>query len=199
MRASVTSQKFQLQAGPVAAAPHASARLPGRCTAAGALRAPTGRLRAGVGTPSGTTRLCHPIKFLSLDASASTRLSRSIGPLGTSAEPDSSKQSGRSTSLPPPPGVLASKWAALSRFQQLVYLATCRIPRGQTRSYLWVAKKIKRPGSARAVGGALHRNPFAPVVPCHRVICSDGSLGGFAMGLAKKMALLRQEGWRETF
>ena len=100
-------------------------------------------------------------------------------------------------SLPPaPPGVPREAWARLTAFQRQVYRAICRIPRGQTRSYQWVAARIGRPRAARAVGTALHRNPFAPNVPCHRVVRADGSLGGYARGPAKKHALLRQEGWR---
>ncbi len=87
-------------------------------------------------------------------------------------------------------------WRRLTAFQRQVYRAICRIPRGQTRSYQWVAARIRRPRAARAVGTALHRNPFAPKVPCHRVVRADGSLGGYAHGPAKKRALLRQEGWR---
>jgi len=95
--------------------------------------------------------------------------------------------------IPPPHGVPAEAWRRLSRFAQAVYRATCRIPRGQTRPYCWVAARIGRPRAARAVGNALHRNPFAPAVPCHRVVRSDGSLGGYARGAARKRALLRRE------
>ncbi len=97
------------------------------------------------------------------------------------------------TPIPAPRGVPADAWRRLSRFAQEVYRATCRIPRGQTRSYQWVAVRIGRLLAARAVGNALHRNPFAPLVPCHRVVKSDGSLGGYARGPARKRALLRRE------
>ncbi|MCM2267924.1 MAG: MGMT family protein [Elusimicrobiales bacterium] len=80
-------------------------------------------------------------------------------------------------------------------FQQAVWKACMSIPRGQTRSYKWLAQRIGRPGAARAVGSALGRNPFAPVVPCHRVISSDGTLGGFSApgGLKAKLRLLKAE------
>jgi O-6-methylguanine DNA methyltransferase len=80
-------------------------------------------------------------------------------------------------------------------FQQAVWRACMTIPAGQTRSYGWIAKKIGKPGAARAVGSALGKNPFAPVVPCHRVIKSDGTLGGFSApgGLGVKLALLKKE------
>jgi O-6-methylguanine DNA methyltransferase len=82
----------------------------------------------------------------------------------------------------------------MTEFERKVYDAVRRIPKGQTRSYQWVARAIGRPNAARAVGNALNRNPFAPAVPCHRVIRADGSLGGFAGGTSKKAALLRKEG-----
>ena len=92
-----------------------------------------------------------------------------------------------------PQDVSRSQWARLTRFQQQVYAAVCRIPKGQTRSYQWVAQEIRRPRATRAVGNALHANPFAPTVPCHRVVRSDGSLGGFARGAAAKRRLLAAE------
>ncbi len=67
-------------------------------------------------------------------------------------------------------------------FQRRVYEAVLAIPRGQTRTYAWVAKKIGKPKAARAVGQALKRNRWAPTIPCHRVIASDESLGGPAFG-----------------
>lgn len=80
-------------------------------------------------------------------------------------------------------------------FQQEVWKACMSIPEGQTRSYRWIAERIGRPGAVRAVGSALGKNPFAPVVPCHRVIKADGTLGGFSApgGLKAKLALLKKE------
>ena len=78
-------------------------------------------------------------------------------------------------------------------FEQRVYAIVRTIPRGQTRSYQWVAEQLGDTALARAVGNALHRNPDAPEVPCHRVIRSDGSLGGFAWGPARKRRLLAEE------
>jgi O-6-methylguanine DNA methyltransferase len=83
-------------------------------------------------------------------------------------------------------------------FEESVYAVVRRIPRGQTRSYRWVAQQLGNPGLARAVGNALNRNPYAPRVPCHRVVRADGSLGGFARGPARKRTLLRREGWRPS-
>ncbi|MBN1587670.1 MAG: MGMT family protein [Candidatus Omnitrophica bacterium] len=85
--------------------------------------------------------------------------------------------------------------AICSPFQRKVYRAILKIPKGQTRSYGWVAEQAGRPGAARAVGNALHRNQLSPLIPCHRVVKSDGSLGGFAKGLAAKRRLLKAEGY----
>jgi len=78
-------------------------------------------------------------------------------------------------------------------FQQKVWCALQRIPHGQTRSYAWVARQIGSPRAARAVGAACGANPVPVIVPCHRVIASDGALGGFSGGLARKRALLLLE------
>jgi methylated-DNA-[protein]-cysteine S-methyltransferase len=82
-------------------------------------------------------------------------------------------------------------------FQQEVWRTLLMIPRGQTRSYGWVARRLGRPGTSRAVGAACRANPVPIIVPCHRVIASDGSLGGFSGGLALKKRLLKLE--RATF
>ena len=81
-----------------------------------------------------------------------------------------------------------------SPFQQLVWNALLEIPFGQTESYGGLARRIGRPGAARAVGLANHENPIGIVIPCHRVIGSDGSLTGYAGGLNRKRWLLAHEG-----
>jgi O-6-methylguanine DNA methyltransferase len=81
-----------------------------------------------------------------------------------------------------------------TEFEHRVYAVVRRIPKGQTRSYRWVAERLGDPALARAVGRALHRNPDTRTTPCHRVIRSDGTLGGYAFGPAKKRARLRREG-----
>ncbi len=79
-------------------------------------------------------------------------------------------------------------------FQRDVWEATVRIPYGQLRSYGWLAAEIGRPRSFRAVGQALGANRLPVIVPCHRVVRSDGSLGGFSCGLHWKEELIRLEG-----
>ena len=78
-------------------------------------------------------------------------------------------------------------------FQKSVWEAARSIPYSETRSYRWVAEKIGKPGAARAVGQALGKNPLPIIVPCHRVIASDGSLGGYSGGLDMKRNLLKLE------
>ncbi len=84
--------------------------------------------------------------------------------------------------------------SAGTAFQQKVWRACRRIPYGETRSYAELARMAGRPGAARAAGGAMHANPVPVVVPCHRVVKSDGSLGGYGGGIPLKRKLLRLEG-----
>ena len=81
-------------------------------------------------------------------------------------------------------------------FYQKVWKATAGIPKGQVRTYGWIAKKIGSPQAARAVGQALGKNPFSPTVPCHRVVGANGQMTGFSApgGVAAKRRLLKKEG-----
>ncbi|MCE3224395.1 MAG: ogt [Nitrospira sp.] len=79
-------------------------------------------------------------------------------------------------------------------FQRKVWKAIMRIPYGRARSYQWVATRVGGKQYARAVGMALGANPVPIVVPCHRIIAHDGSLGGFGCGLPMKRRLLTLEG-----
>ena len=78
-------------------------------------------------------------------------------------------------------------------FAERVYDVTKKIPRGNVSTYGELARALGTQ-AYRAVGNALHVNPYAPRVPCHRVVCSDGRLGGFADGVRKKQRLLENEG-----
>src|SRR2546425_84514 len=80
------------------------------------------------------------------------------------------------------------------RFCVKVWKVVQSIPYGRVRSYGWVARKVGKPRAARAVGGARGANPVPLLVPCHRVIAGDGSLGGFSGGVSVKKRLLRLEG-----
>lgn len=81
-------------------------------------------------------------------------------------------------------------------FQWRVLMADYAIPRGQVKTYQQIAVEVGRPNGARAVGGALAHNPFPVIIPCHRVVRADGSLGGYAGGVEMKRSLLQMEGWQ---
>lgn len=98
----------------------------------------------------------------------------------------------QSVPLPPIPLDMGSG----TEFQQAVWKALCHIPFGQTRTYSDIAAAIGRPKATRAVGGACGRNPIAIIVPCHRVVGSGGSLGGYSGGLHIKEKLLEIESGR---
>ena len=85
-------------------------------------------------------------------------------------------------------------WSSIKPFQRAVLQAASTIPFGETRSYGWIAQKIGNPKAARAVGQALGANPIPIVLPCHRVINSNGRLGGYGGGLPMKVMLLKLEG-----
>ncbi len=86
-------------------------------------------------------------------------------------------------------------WSSLTPFQRKVLRAAARIPSGSVDTYGGLARKIGAPRSARAVGNALGRNPFPLLIPCHRIIKDDGSIGGFSAprGIKLKSTLLIME------
>lgn len=84
--------------------------------------------------------------------------------------------------------------SGIAEFQRSVLRACSTIPAGTVRSYGWIAEEIHNPGAVRAVGTALGRNPIPLLVPCHRVVRSDGSIGNYAYGADMKHDLLIREG-----
>ncbi|HEY3688386.1 MAG TPA: MGMT family protein [Streptosporangiaceae bacterium] len=84
--------------------------------------------------------------------------------------------------------------AELSGFERDVLLAAATIPRGEVRPYGWIAREIGNPKAVRAVGSALGRNPVPLLIPCHRVVRSDGATGQYIFGPAAKLRLLGTEG-----
>ena len=88
---------------------------------------------------------------------------------------------------------LPLEWHSGTPFQQPVWRSLLEIPAGQTASYAALSQRIGRPAAVRAVGSAVGRNPLSIVVPCHRVLGSNGSLTGYAGGLERKIALLQLE------
>jgi methylated-DNA-[protein]-cysteine S-methyltransferase len=85
-------------------------------------------------------------------------------------------------------------WERCSSFQRSVLVAERTVPRGRVTTYGALAARVGKPKAARAAGTALAHNPFPIIVPCHRTLRSDGTLGGFGGGLPMKRALLEMEG-----
>ena len=85
-------------------------------------------------------------------------------------------------------------WSRMAPFQRAVLEATATVPFGHVDTYAGIARKIGKPGATRAVGNALGRNPIPVIVPCHRVIRSDATIGGYTGGLGIKHRLLAIEG-----
>jgi O-6-methylguanine DNA methyltransferase len=82
----------------------------------------------------------------------------------------------------------------LSDFERATLEKAIEIPRGEIRPYAWIAREIGRPGAVRAVGSALGRNPIPLLIPCHRIVRSDGRVGDYVFGTADKETILRAEG-----
>lgn len=85
-------------------------------------------------------------------------------------------------------------WEIIRGFQREVLTLTCKIPYGQVRTYGEIAESLGKPKAARAVGAALGSNPMPIIIPCHRVIGSDGRLQGYIDGIQSKALLLTLEG-----
>lgn len=82
---------------------------------------------------------------------------------------------------------------SMKTFSEKCYSILRKVPRGKVTTYSAIAHSLGTK-AYRAVGNAMNKNPYAPRVPCHRVISSDGTLGGFATGVAKKIKMLKAEG-----
>ena len=78
-------------------------------------------------------------------------------------------------------------------FERSALEMAAQIPYGEVRSYKWIAERLGKPDAARAVGNAMARNPVPIIVPCHRVVRTDGNLGGYSFGLIRKENLLELE------
>ena len=99
-------------------------------------------------------------------------------------------------------GCISNKWENIfnipihlhgTQFQQDVWAELQKIPLGQTKTYKQIAEAIGRPKAVRAVWSAIGANPIAIIIPCHRVISTDGSLGGYHWGIEKKIAMIKWE------
>ena len=82
----------------------------------------------------------------------------------------------------------------MTSFQSQCYEALKKVPRGKVITYGGLAEMIGKPKAHRAVGSAMNKNPFAPKVPCHRVVKSNGDLGGFSIDIKVKIKRLQEEG-----
>ena len=82
----------------------------------------------------------------------------------------------------------------MTTFKEKVYAVVARIPRGKTLTYKEVARRAGSPRAYRAVGNIMNKNPDTKRVPCHRVVRSDGTPGGYASGTKRKIAILKSEG-----
>ena len=101
----------------------------------------------------------------------------------------------RKWAVPGKRGKIRFDLESLSPFEQAVLRKALEIPRGEVRPYGWIAREIGRPKAVRAVGTALAKNPIPILIPCHRVIRSDGKIGNYALGgKGKKMKILAAEG-----
>lgn len=93
------------------------------------------------------------------------------------------------------PGRLPVDLRSVTEFQQQVLLTTATIPKGEVRPYGWVAQEVHRPTAVRAVGSAVARNPVPLIIPCHRVVRTDGHIGNYSLGGPhNKLELLEYEG-----
>jgi methylated-DNA-[protein]-cysteine S-methyltransferase len=137
-----------------------------------------------MGLPAGRQGALEPASEAEADETA-----RRVKALAEGERTDHSAGSGQALA-----GVI--DWGGIGGFRRAVLEEALRIPRGETRTYGWLAERVGRPRSARAVGRVMATNPLPIVVPCHRVVGSDGSLRGYGAGLWMKEALLRAEGAR---
>src|SRR2546422_753737 len=96
--------------------------------------------------------------------------------------------------MPGPPGRSSRLCWSASEFERAVLRKALSSPRGEVRPYSWIAREIGRPAAARAVGTALAHNPIPFLIPCHRVVRSDGRVGGYLFGPKLKRRVLADEG-----
>lgn len=135
---------------------------------------------------------CVPVEVVGDDAGFEAHHPRPVvrvaAPPAQIARPlDAALRSGRLGKLP-------VDLEALGDFQRAVLRKCSEIPPGEIRPYGWIAREIGNPGAVRAVGTALGRNPIPILIPCHRVVRTDGHIGKYAWGAPMKQALLESEG-----
>ena len=134
----------------------------------GAIASPQGLLRTTLPCPSPD----DPIKFLEKDSTTATKSSNYFFEINTHLN---LYFEGKEHAL----DMLPIDFSNATNFLKASWIACRRIPRGETRSYKWLASQTGNPGAARAAGQAMARNRLPIIIPCHRVIASDGSLQGY--------------------
>jgi len=147
------------------------------------------------GPEVGAAWIEDPAAFAAIGAALDAELAGTPGPGGASGSGDPGGTGGTSGSAgTPAPAGIPVAFRGGTPFQRRVWEELRTIPRGSTVTYGELAARIGMPGAARAVGAAVAQNPVSIVVPCHRVVGSDGSLTGYAGGVERKRALLALEG-----
>ena len=166
----------------------------------------TGPTRAGID-------LCAPIEtpagrlFVAANGLTVTAVGRSADAVAASVQARFGRSIERVASLPEPlrsaiaehlqqhgQSALRFNLSGLPRFDREVLQVALSIPRGQVRTYGWIARQLGEPRAAKDVGAALGQNPIPYLIPCHRVVYGDGRLGGYIFGSRTKRALLLAEG-----
>ncbi len=150
-----------------------------------------GKIRVGFNT-KGITMICPaatgPGDFLQLYRRRRGRIAREAAVPERYATAVQQAAAGKQSRMVP------LDLAGLPEFERQVLLLLRRIPRGEVRPYLWLAREAGRPRAVRAVGTAMARNPVPFLLPCHRVVPAAGGIGGYAFGRDLKRELLRREG-----
>lgn len=147
-------------------------------------------------SPPAPARCCHahtPFGWMKIDLTERHLVGVSFVTPPETIHPDPTSECLASLILKGEP-LPIQPWVQGTRFQIAVWRVLADIPRGSVMSYRDVARKLGCPGASRAVGQAVGRNPLAVVIPCHRILRMDGSLGGYHWGSSIKRSLLAEEG-----
>jgi methylated-DNA-[protein]-cysteine S-methyltransferase len=139
--------------------------------------------------------ICHVLAAEFVDSDPSAFLARHEQRFGRPVKPAAAPPAGLLTALRTGRArQLRFDLHGFSEFEEAVLRKALEIPRGEVRPYAWIAKEIGRPNAVRAVGSALGRNPVPVLIPCHRVVRNDGTIGNYAFGTEMKRKLLTREG-----
>ena len=154
--------------------------------------APTVLAKLGLGDRYATVKTALGPVFVTFNDRGATSVRRA--PSARAFERTWQREHRRPIRHVPAPRTFRFDLTALTPFEQAVLRKASEIPAGEVRTYTWVAREIGHPAAVRAVGTALGRNPMPLVIPCHRVVRTDGVIGDFIYGTRAKRALLASEG-----